>query len=181
MSGVPKRTYQNIALVGFMGSGKSTVGGLVAQMLHFDFVDTDEMIEKIALKKISDIFEREGEARFRQYEQELALSLEKLERTVISTGGGFITNPGVLEGLKKHALVVCLWASPHVLLRRVSRQSHRPLLREANPLEKIQELLEKRREHYRQADVLLNSDQRSPREVALHVVQQYRLVATCQP
>src|SRR5207249_4106278 len=93
---------------------------------------------------------------------------------IISTGGGLVVNPANLESLKQHSLVVCLWASPETILARVGHQMHRPLLRGENPLGKIRELLAQREPFYRQADVLLNCEQRSPREVAQHVAHQFR-------
>jgi shikimate kinase len=170
------RRFSNIALIGFMGTGKSTVGQIVASMLHFEFVDTDEMIEGMAGKRISEIFASEGEDRFRQHEGQVVAQLKDLQNTVISTGGGLVTKPENLASLKQHALVVCLWCSPETIFRRVGHQSHRPLLRVEKPLERIRELLNERAPSYRQADVLLNSEFRKPREVATHVVHQFRSV-----
>lgn len=171
-----ERRFANIALVGFMGTGKSTVGQLVASMLHFRFLDTDSMIEGMAGRKISDIFAAEGEARFREYEQQVVQKLETIENTVIATGGGLIANAANLANLRQHALVVCLWATPETIMKRVGHQSHRPLLRVENPLEKIRSLLQERAPFYKQADVLLSSDFRRPKEVAVHVVHEYRAV-----
>ena|SRR5205085_1812257 len=170
------RLFLNIALVGFMGTGKSTVGQIVASMLNFDFVDTDEMIEGMAGKRISEIFSSDGEERFREYERHAVEQLKELKNTVISTGGGLVTKAENLASLKEHALVVCLWCSPETIFRRVGHQSHRPLLRVENPLERIRELLNERAPAYRQADVLLNSEFRKPREVATHVLHQFRSV-----
>ena len=175
------RQFENIALVGFMGTGKSTVGQITASMLGFRFVDTDEMIEGMAEKRIADIFAKEGEARFREYEQVVGAQLEGLKRTVISTGGGFITRPENLASLKHHALVVCLWCSAEAIWKRVGHQTHRPLLRVENPLERIRALLEERAPAYRQADVLLSSEFRKPKEVATHLVHQFRSVSGARP
>ena len=171
------RDFKNIALVGFMGTGKSTVGQLVAGMLGFRFVDTDEMIEGMAGRKIADIFTADGEARFRELERAVVHDLEQYSNSVISTGGGLVTTPENLASLKKHALVVCLWCSAETIFKRVGHQSHRPLLRVENPLQRIQTLLQERAPHYRQADVLLNSEFRKAREVAMHVAHQFRSVA----
>ena len=168
------RRFENIALVGFMGTGKSTVGQMAASMLGFTFLDTDQMIEGKAKKRISDIFASEGEAKFREYESEVVAQLQEMTRTVISTGGGLVTNPENLASLKQHSLVVCLWCSAEAILRRVGHQTHRPLLRVENPLERIRTLLAERAPAYRQADVLLSSEFRKPREVATHVVHQFR-------
>ena len=169
------RHFYNVALVGFMGTGKSTVGNCLASMLHLRFVDTDALIEQRAGKRITEIFASEGEPRFRELESEVVRDLENARGSVISTGGGLVVNPANMESLKKHALVVCLWASPEAILQRVGHQTHRPLLQGADRLEKIKELLASREPFYRQADVLLNCEQRSPREVAQHVAHQFRL------
>jgi shikimate kinase len=170
------RRFSNIALVGFMGTGKSTVGQMAASMLNFRFIDTDEMIEGMAGKRISEIFAAEGEPRFREYEQQVVGRLREMTGAVISTGGGLIMRPENFASLKEHSLVVCLWCSAETIFRRVGHQTHRPLLQVEQPLEKIRELLTERAPVYRQADVLLNSEFRKPREVATHVVHQFRAV-----
>lgn len=169
------RHFHNVALVGFMGTGKSTVGNLLASMLGLRLIDTDALIEQRAGKRIADIFASEGEERFRAYERQVVDELESQQGCVISTGGGLVVNPVNMESLKKHSLVVCLWASPEAIYARVGHQTHRPLLRGDNPQGKIKELLAQREPFYRQADVLLNCEQRSPREVAQHVAHQFRL------
>jgi shikimate kinase len=167
------RKIENIALIGFMGTGKSSVGRLLAESLQFDFVDTDEMIERRAGKSISRIFSEDGEAAFREQEWNVVQSLESLKRVVISTGGGVGANEKNLASLKRHALVVCLWASAHGIWIRVRTQTHRPLLQTANPEEKIRELLAARSPFYRQADVLVNTEVRSVKEVAQQVVHEF--------
>ena len=160
-----------------MGTGKSTVGQLVAGMLGFRFVDTDEMVEGFAGMKIVDIFSSGGEARFREYERQVVKELEGYSNSVISTGGGMVMDPENLTSLKRHSLVVCLWCSPETIYKRVGHQAHRPLLRVDQPLERIRALLRERTPAYRNADVLLNSEFRKAREVATHVVHQFRSVA----
>ncbi len=163
-----------------MGTGKSTVGQLVAGMLHFRFLDTDEMIENSTQRRISDIFEKDGETQFRTYERQVVQHLSTLKGVVISTGGGLITNPENLAALKEHALLVCLWCSPEAILRRVGHQTHRPLLQVENPLETIRSLLAERAPFYKQADVLLSGEFRTAREAAAHVVQHYRSLVPAQ-
>ena len=94
---------------------------------------------------------------------------------MISTGGGLPTNPENLAALKTHALVICLWASPEKIWERVRYQSHRPLLHDPDPQKKIRELLALREPFYKQADVLINTDQRFAREVAQQIVLQFKL------
>ncbi len=173
MSG--ERSIHNLALIGFMGTGKSVVGRMVADALHFTFLDTDHVIEARAGKSISDIFAQEGEPAFRQWERRIVEELTRRDRTVIATGGGLPTDPANLASLKTHALVVCLWASPESIWERVRAHEHRPLLNEPDPPAKIRELLAAREPHYRQADVLVNTEMRSIREVAQHVIHQFHM------
>jgi shikimate kinase len=162
-------------LIGFMGTGKSSVGRIIAEQLRFDFVDTDDLIEARANKTISNIFAEEGEAAFRQYEQRVVEELASGQRLIIATGGGLGANEANLAQLKTHALVVCLWASPETIWERVKNQSHRPLLQDHNPALKIRKLLAERESAYRQADVLVNTGLRSAREVAQQVLHQFYL------
>jgi len=173
---ISDRQLHNIALIGFMGVGKSSVGRLVASQLHFDFVDTDELIEQRAGKNIGAIFAEQGEAAFREMERQLLAEMMDWRRRVIATGGGMAANEVNISSLKQHALTVCLWASAESIWVRVRHQAHRPLLQDANPQEKIRSLLAERAPFYRQADVLVNSEMRSIREVAQQVLHQYQLV-----
>ena len=172
------RSYRNIVLCGFMGTGKSTVGRMVAEQLRFAFLDTDTVIEARAGKNIAQIFADQGEPAFRELENKIVKELALRERTVVSTGGGLVVNPDNLASLRQHALVVCLWASPEGIFARVKNQNHRPLLDGPEPLEKIRRLLEERKPAYKQADVLLNTEIRSVREVAQQVVHQFRVART---
>jgi shikimate kinase len=175
------RSIHNLTLIGFMGSGKSCVGRLTAEALRFTFLDTDTVIEARAGMTISDIFTRQGEAAFRQWERKIVQELAHRTKTVIATGGGLPADPANLASLKSHSLVVCLWASPATIHRRVSGHSHRPLLNEPDPLERIRRLLQEREPCYRQADVLVNTELRSIREVATQVVHQYHLAQAAHP
>lgn len=158
-----------------MGTGKTSVGHALASLLHFHMVDTDELIESRAGKRISAIFDQEGEARFREYERQIVHELRRYRRTIISTGGGLVADQANLASLKAHALVVCLWASPEAIWERVRHQTHRPLLHTPDPQAKIRDLLAQREPFYREADVLVNTELRSLREVAQQVAYQYRL------
>ena len=168
------RRLDNIALIGFMGTGKSSVGQLVAGQLHFSFLDTDHMIETRAGKTINEIFTRDGEPAFREWERRIVEELALRPRTVISTGVGLPAQEENLASLKTHALVVCLWASPEKIWERVRGQTHRPLLNDPDPPAKIRQLLEIREPHYRQADILVNTEMRSIREVAQQIVHQFQ-------
>jgi shikimate kinase len=169
------RHIVNLALIGFMGTGKTSVGRLAAEQLHFAYLDTDELIQTHTGRTIADIFKTDGEPAFRELEKKVVAELAGLTKTVISTGGGLPANPENLASLKKHALVVCFWASPEKIWERVKNQSHRPLLENADPQAKIRELLAVREPFYKQADVLMNTEIRTVREMAQQVTHQYRM------
>src|ERR1700743_239459 len=101
------RQIQNIALIGFMGTGKSSVGQLVAAQFHFAFLDTDHVIEARAGKPISEIFEQEGEPAFRELEKKIVAELVTRKKTAISTGGGLAANPANLASLTTESLLRC--------------------------------------------------------------------------
>ena len=164
-----------------MGTGKSSVGQMLASALHFTFLDTDHAIEARAGKTIADIFAQDGESAFREWERSLMQELTQRKNTIISTGGGLAANEANLASLKTHALVVCLWASPEKIWERVRNQTHRPLLNGPEPLAKIRSLLETRAPFYRQADVLMNTELRSVREVAYQVLHQFQTMHAGQP
>ena len=168
-----RRIIRNLALVGFMGSGKSTVGRLVAQDLEFQFVDTDSLIEEKAGISIAEIFATEGEKAFRQLEGEMISELARKDRVVIATGGGAIMNPENFASLKSHALVICLWANAESFHQRTKHQTHRPLLQGEDPLGAIRTMLTEREPVYKQADVIVNTELRSQREVIAQVRHQF--------
>ncbi len=169
------RSIKNLALIGFMGTGKSCTGRMVAHLLHFDFLDTDQLIESRAGKTIGEIFRDQGEPAFRALERQVVGEVATVNKTVIATGGGLPLNPDNLASLKQHALVVCLWASPETIYERVRAHFHRPLLNEADPQAKIRRLLAEREPHYREADVLVNTESRSLREVTAQVIHHFHM------
>ncbi len=171
------RKLVNIALIGFMGTGKTSVGRLVADQLRFEYLDTDELIQSATGRTISEIFKTDGETKFRELEEKVVAEISARTKTVIATGGGLPVNPKNLASLKSHALVVSLWSSPEKIWERVRHQGHRPLLHDENPQAKIRELLAAREPFYKQADVLLNTELRTVREVAQQVIHQFRLEA----
>lgn len=170
-----QRSIHNLALIGFMGTGKSSVGRFCAAQLRFEFVDTDDLIERRAGKSITQIFAEQGESAFREIERELVAEMKDWRRRVIATGGGLGAEEANLTSLKQHALVVCLWATPGEIWERVRDQTHRPLLKDPDPQERIRALLELRTPFYRTADVLVNTGSRSAREVVQQVLHQFHL------
>jgi shikimate kinase len=175
------RQFHNLALIGFMGTGKSSVGRHCAAALRYDLVDTDHLIEQRAGKSITEIFSQDGEAKFRELELHLVAEMAGWRRKVISTGGGLGADAAHLASLKQHALVVCLWSSPEAIWQHVRHQSHRPLLQDPDPLAKIRALLAARTPTYKQADVLVTTDTRDVRGVADHVLHEFHAARTRPP
>jgi len=123
----------NLYLVGFMGTGKSTVGRAVAQKLGFELVDSDFEIERQRGKSIPDIFASEGEAAFRVMERAFIENGHPSSRTIVSCGGGLVVQSGMLALLQSKGVVVCLHASLETILARTARQRNRPLLNVEDP------------------------------------------------
>lgn len=156
----------NIVLVGFMGTGKSTVGRLLAQRLKMPFVDLDRRIEKEAGKTIPEIFGSDGEAAFRARETQAVQEVSRLSSHVIATGGGVMCDERNVEALKASGLLVCLTASPEVILARTMPTLRaRPLLAGADPKQRIEQLLALRTPYYARADLTIDTTGRSPEEI----------------
>lgn len=168
------RSIRNIALIGFMGVGKTTVGHLLSEMTGYELIDTDRCIERRAGRRITEIFAQEGEEAFRRMERELVAGFEGVSERIISTGGGLVMDPANFASLRRHSLLVCLWATPETIYERVRHQSHRPLLHGPDPLGKIRELLAQRAPVYRKADLMVGVDFRHATDVARHIVRSFR-------
>jgi len=119
---------RNIILVGFMGTGKTVTGRVLAERTGLELVDMDSIIEERAGRPISEIFATDGEAGFRVLERALARELSQRHGLVISTGGGIVLNPDNLADFEKTGLVVCLTASPETIFQRLENDTTRPLL-----------------------------------------------------
>lgn len=154
---------ENIILIGFMGSGKTSVGKGLAERLGYDFKDTDEMIVEKEALDIPDIFKRYGEEYFRNQESTLLLSiLNTLERTVLSTGGGMPIRDKNVNLLRLMGQVIYLRASKSTIIERLSGDTGRPLLQGANPYERVESLLKERTPIYeRAADIIIDTDGKS--------------------
>ncbi len=149
----------NIILTGFMGTGKTTLGRLLAERLGYEFIDTDTLIETQIGQTIAELFQTEGEAAFRKLESKLVEELAQKEGLVIATGGGLVLDPKNVANLSESGQIICLTASPEEILARVSKQQDvRPLLQEEDPQAKIIELLQQRDSTYRQFTQLSTSD-----------------------
>lgn len=155
----------NVSLVGMMGSGKSTIGRLIAGRTGMTFVDVDSIIEEETGMTVSEIFREFGQEEFRKFESEAVLELMEKDNLVISTGGGLPAEGRNMDNLRKMGPVIWLYASPEETLRRVGGTGARPLLDVHEPGKQIEALLEAREKHYRMADVKIDTTGRTPREV----------------
>jgi len=163
---VPERPAR-VVLVGFMGSGKSSVGRIVARRLGFRFEDMDRRIEKRAGRRIATIFRDAGEEAFRALEREEAVSLSSLSDRVVATGGGAFARPDTRALLQAGALTVWLQGDIDTILSRVPRDGARPL---AGNRDIMRALLAEREPFYRMADVAVDASSGTPREVADRIV-----------
>ncbi len=149
---------KNIVLLGFMGTGKSIIGRRLAVELGSRFVDTDHHIEKMAKKRIPQIFADEGESHFRKLEEQAVAEVAAWEGYVISTGGGVVLNPKNMEALGRNGIFVALTARPEVILKRVQRRAgERPLLQGPDPLGNITRLLTEREKFYADSKVKVDT------------------------
>lgn len=160
---------QNIVLLGFMGTGKSTVGKRLAKILGWDFVDTDAKIEALTGTSISEIFRKHGETRFRSEEVLLVKRLKERHHCVIATGGGTVLNPENWKELSQRGLMIALYAPLDEIYRRIGHRNDRPLLR--GDREEIQALWERRQPIYGKADWVIDTTNRGVDEVVQEILQ----------
>lgn len=164
----------NIVLAGFMGTGKTTVGKLLADRLGLTFVDMDAVIEERQGRPIAAIFAADGEPFFRRLERELVRELSARQGLVIATGGGVVTDPDNLRDYERSGLVVCLTATAETILRRVARESHRPLLEGDEKARRIVALLAARRGLYGAIRHQVDTESLPPEQVADRIAALYR-------
>lgn len=161
----------NIYLVGFMGTGKTSVGKELAKKKELPFVDLDDLIELKERSLIRDIFAKKGEAYFRRVENSVLKQVAKEKKFVVSCGGGIVIDPNNIKLMKKSGVLICLSASPEVILKRTSKYSHRPLLNVPNPKKHIDLLLKMRAPYYAKADKIIDTSKISIKEVAAKVLK----------
>ncbi len=162
----------NIVLTGFMCTGKTSVGEKLSKKLNYEYVDIDELIEKHTSMKIAEIFEKYGEQFFRDIESEIVEKVSKLDKKVISTGGGVVLRDKNMRNLKENGIIINLTASPQTIYERLKNQPGiRPLLNKPNPLEEIQKLLNFREPYYQNCDIRINTDNLKIDEVVDKIIE----------
>jgi shikimate kinase len=167
----------NIVLTGFMGTGKSTVGKLIAGKLGWQFFDTDEMIEREVGISVAEIFACKGEPYFRRLETQTVRLIALLDHCVISCGGGVVLDPANIAELERTGVIVCLRATPEKIFNRVRSNTNRPLLKEKDPLAAIKRLLSSREEKYARCRFSVDTDDRPAEEVAAEILHHPDIIA----
>lgn len=162
---------KNIVLTGFMGTGKTAVGKELSKLLNMQLVDVDTEVEKSQKMSITEIFKQFGEPRFREIETEMIRKISENKNIVISTGGGAVLKQENMDVLRKNGVIICLMATPETIFKRTCHNSDRPLLQVENPLERIKELLNFRRPFYEKADVMIDTEGKSPLQIAEEIIE----------
>lgn len=164
----------NLYLVGFMGTGKTTVARAIAARLGAKFIDVDAEIERQQRMPIPQIFAEQGEPAFRALERAFIETGHPDEGCIVACGGGLVVQPGMLELLMSRGVVVCLHASLETVLKRTQRSRSRPLLNVENPLERMREIYTAREPIYRRAGTLLLTDNRTLPDIIAHTMRVHK-------
>nr|MCS5613413.1 AAA family ATPase [Candidatus Poribacteria bacterium] len=164
----------NIVLIGFMGTGKTSVGQRISEKLQMPMVDTDTIVETDNQMIIGEIFDRYGEGYFRSLENAAVHKASKYTNHIISTGGGVVLRIENLNLLQENGLLFCLRATPEEIFKRIKDESHRPLLKDPNPPNKIRHLLRKRQTQYQRIEHQIETTDLSIEEVTNQIIGIYQ-------
>ena len=163
---------KNIVLVGMMGSGKSSIGKILSKKLEFEFIDTDNKIEEIEKKTISEIFNNNGEKYFRNIEEVVSLKSLQLNNKVIALGGGGYINPIIRKYTLKKCISVWLDWKNETLINRIKNSKKRPLAMKLDNLE-LQKLIIKRSMMYNLSDYKINCDKLDKMQIVETIIKLY--------
>ncbi len=162
---------KNIVLTGFMGAGKTEAGRELSRILGWKIIDVDDEIVKAQNMTINEIFSKFGEPVFREMETEMIRKVSQNRKVIISTGGGAVLRQENLDILREHGVIICLRAGPETILRRTKDNNERPLLQVEDPLKRIKELLEFRKPFYEKADIMIDTDEKTPFHIAEEILE----------
>lgn len=161
---------KNVVLIGFMGTGKSCTGRLLAGRLGRPFIDVDRKIEQESGLAIGEIFAQHGEAYFRAREKDVIARVARYRKAVIATGGGVVLDADNMQRLRAGGVIICLTASVQTILERTGRRNTRPLLARPDREEIVARLLAERAPLYAQADFILDTSNIPPRMAAEKII-----------
>jgi len=168
--------FENISLVGFMGSGKSTVGKILAGRLRFIFIGLDKIIELSEEREIKDIFKRDGEKYFRELETKIIRKIYKNKKCVFACGGGAVKRKENMNVIKNNSTVIYLDISAKNALDRLKDDKNRPLIDVENRKEVIEKLIGKRDRLYREyADIVVNGDKNKPEQTSNEIITRLKV------
>lgn len=176
MSSTNRAVYQeldsmiNIVLVGFMGTGKTTIGKLLSQRLNRGFFDIDQLIEEKCGMIVNDIFAEHGEAFFREQEKLIIRKTFSQINNIVSTGGGAVLSSENVDNMKKQGFMICLTATADVIVKRIGMDTTRPLLQVQNKKVAVEKMLEERARRYEMADVIIDTSKLTPEEVVDRII-----------
>jgi shikimate kinase len=165
---------KNIYFMGFMGTGKSRIGFEFSKLVHWRFVDTDDMIEDHAHMSITQLFAQKGEKVFRQIEKKILRSVAEKQNTVVSLGGGATVDEDNWRVISQSGLTICLHASIETLVDRLEKKTHRPLVANTTRKElynRVKDMLKQRQPHYDKAQYHFTSNNNiSPEQFAKNIL-----------
>ena len=170
----------SIALIGFMATGKSTVGKVLKHRLGKDyiFIETDQIIIEIAGKSIPKIFAEDGEAKFREFEVEACKNVSRLSKSIISCGGGVVLNETNIEILKQSCHIVLLTATPEVIYSRAMSEGKEniPIINKKDPFKEIEKVLRYRESYYNSsAEIIIDTTEKSIERIVEDILIQTKL------
>ena len=166
------KKQKNIAFIGMMGCGKTTISRMLSEFLpDYSYIDIDEEIEKNTGKKISEIFLKFGEPHFRMLESEKIKRVCENENQIISLGGGAFENPKTRQLLDENSLTIYLQAAPQEIYNRIKEEVHRPLLRKNFSVEKITDILNKRKKNYEKANKIIDTNGKTPDNIVREILE----------
>lgn len=167
----PFNKMGNIYLVGFMGTGKTSVGRELAAEKKWQFADLDELIELQEKRSVADIFAKDGEAYFRKVESSVLKKSARQEKFVFACGGGIVLDPVNIKIMKQTGTLICLSADPKVILKRTAGYAHRPLLNVKDPAAQIEHLLRLRSPYYAQANKNIDTSKLTVKQVVARIIK----------
>lgn len=162
----------SIVLIGFMGTGKSTIAKALSERLNLKLIDTDELIEKRMGMTITEIFEKYGEEKFRDIEEDIIKEISDKKHTVISCGGGVCLREENISNLKRGNKVILLEASASVILDRIKGDVNRPVLKEKMDIDSIEDIMNIRKpSYYKAADIIIDTNEETISEIVDEIIR----------